>query len=152
MGRYSPFPSLWPTHSCIVSLAMCPTSNTLRYAHTLTTSHIIRPKRLISGNNIKKRPKRNDIPSPAHIALSLPFPRVGGKSNKHVVHENTGGYRCVLLRLCDIFLGFEGGGCPRNRRLRNHEYYYICLKAQKSTVHVQSIGGMWFNRWIRYAG
>ena len=33
----------------------CPTPNTLRYAHTLT-SDVIRPIRLISSHNIKKRP------------------------------------------------------------------------------------------------
>ena len=37
-----------------VSLAMCPTPNTLRHAHTITTSDVILPIRLIAGHNINK--------------------------------------------------------------------------------------------------
>ena len=40
----------------VVQVAMYPTPNTLRYAHTPNKSDITRPTRLISVYNIKKRP------------------------------------------------------------------------------------------------
>ena len=46
-----------------------PNPNELRYAHTLTTSNVTRPIRLVSGHNIRKRPiVRNVIHLAGHIA------------------------------------------------------------------------------------
>ena len=52
----APFPSLSPSPSLPPSVAMCPTPNTfaLRW-DAVTTSDVIRPKRIIGGLNLSLR-------------------------------------------------------------------------------------------------